>query len=180
VWYNGSTSQCSIRISRQGNGFTLIELLVVIAIIGILASLVLVAVANARMKAQDLRIKSGIRQLRILAEIHREAAADNSYTYIDECFWGYDTPLGSPGDINLCLGGIASSVLAVEKDILEANGAIFGIQVDVREDGEYYCVEAQMTSDSTQWYCSDSDGNTATRPIDADAPGNIQCNKSCE
>lgn len=62
---------------QKNKGFTLIELLVVIAIIGILASMILVALNTARTKAKDARVKNGMTQFRTAAQFYYEANGNN-------------------------------------------------------------------------------------------------------
>jgi len=58
---------------KKTKGFTLIELLVVIAIIGLLASIVLVSLNNARQKARDSKRLSDIRQVALALELYADS-----------------------------------------------------------------------------------------------------------
>jgi prepilin-type N-terminal cleavage/methylation domain-containing protein len=55
---------------NQSQGFTLIELLVVIAIIGLLASVVLVSMNSARIKARDTARLANIKQIQKALETY--------------------------------------------------------------------------------------------------------------
>jgi len=66
-----------IKIMRKQRGFTLIELLVVIAIIGLLSTLAVVALNNARMKARDARRISDINNIQTALELYHNDA--NAY-----------------------------------------------------------------------------------------------------
>ncbi len=68
---------------NRKKGFTLIELLVVIAIIGILSSIVLVALRGARNKAKDGRIIAEMSQLRGLAEVTYDGGAYDIASHSD-------------------------------------------------------------------------------------------------
>jgi prepilin-type N-terminal cleavage/methylation domain-containing protein len=63
-----------MRFTSQSNrGFTLIELLVVIAIIGVLASVVLSSMNQARMKGRDARRHADLKQFQVALEMYRTA-----------------------------------------------------------------------------------------------------------
>jgi len=62
----------------SSKGFTLIELLVVIAIIGILATIVLVSLNSARVRARDARRLSDMQQMSLAMEMYYDT---NSSAY---------------------------------------------------------------------------------------------------
>ena len=66
-------------LKTNKRGFTLIELLVVIAIIGLLATIVLVSLNNARSKANDAKVKSDLSQVMLGIEMYYSDQIPGSY-----------------------------------------------------------------------------------------------------
>jgi len=61
---------------KKQKGFTLIELLVVIAIIGLLSTLAVVALNNARQKSRDARRVADIKQIQTAFELYYNDVGD--------------------------------------------------------------------------------------------------------
>lgn len=93
-------------------GFTLVELLVVIAIIGLLASVVLISLNRARMKARDARRISDIRQLQIALSLYYSDY--NFYPGNNNQWYDQDGCLATYVDIGTLLG----SYITTPKDPL--------------------------------------------------------------
>ena len=75
----------TLHMRRPPTGFTLIELLVVVSLIGLLASIVLVSLSSARLKAKDAAIKEGLVQMRNLMEMN--ANDTGSYALLQPQQW---------------------------------------------------------------------------------------------
>lgn len=139
-------------MSKQSKGFTLIELLVVIAIIGILAALVLVALGNARQKANDARIQSNLGQLRTLAEVFYDA---NGAAYQSSSGKSFATCVATPNATN-CLGGIENDITAIKTDNNTAAGNTASITATA--SGQNFCLSSPLNSSASEFLCIDGTG----------------------
>ena len=106
-----------MKMQKNLKAFTLVELLVVVAIIGILATMMLPALAKARESARRAACKSNLHQLQLGMEMYAEA---NSERYPDslatlQTFMGgasvlkvfYCTSAGATNAINYVVGPTA-------------------------------------------------------------------------
>ena len=67
------------KLKQNQKGFTLIELLVVIAIIGLLASVVLLALNSARQKSRDAKRLADVRQIATALELYFDSQTTPAY-----------------------------------------------------------------------------------------------------
>lgn len=142
---------------KNKKGFTLIELLVVIAIIGILATIVLVSLNTARVKARDTRRLSDMQQLSLAMEMYYDKY--NSVYYDGTDFSSYVTALQS-----------ATLIGATPVDPSNS-----GSQVYVARDGSTsaYCFYTQLESTANHWAIASEDG--AGKRSSASAPAVDGC-----
>ena len=138
-------------------GFTLIELLVVIAIIGILASIVLVSLNNARSKARDVKRVGDIRQLQLALE----GFYDDNAAYP-----------GGDGAVGTC-SGAAAELDELVPDYIAAlptdqggGSVVYAYDAAAVADGQDYVLRADL----------EDVGHTAlSGDVDGDAAANFGC-----
>jgi prepilin-type N-terminal cleavage/methylation domain-containing protein len=130
-------------MKKLQKGFTLIELLVVIAIIGILASVVLVNVNNARNRGRAASVQSSLSSLRGIMEL--EGYTQDTNTYINP----------------LTVTNIGKVVTL--RNALIANGETVGGDTPIRGNGGigFWFMAARTRNGNAVdpvFYCADSAG----------------------
>lgn len=131
------------KLSGRTEGLTIIEVLVVVAIIGILSVLVLSGVGISRKKASDGRIRSDIRQIRVLAETsYNEQGA----SYVD---WSQHA-------------SIQSELTVLKADVDEQTGVPDSTIIRESQEKEF-CISAPLKA-ADGHFCTDVTGTIRLAP----------------
>ena len=136
---------------KKRRGFTLIELLVVIAIIGVITTLILTALGNARGKSNDAKVKAQLSSARARAELFN---TNNNSSYN-----------GAAGDIS----GPCNTANSLFTDVTsgmsaQLTGLPNGATVTCYSTTGAYAISALLPgAGGTNSWCVDSIGNSKAR-----------------
>ncbi len=157
---------------NKNKGFTLIELLVVVAIIGILSSVILASLNNARDKGKDASVKSQLSSMKAQAELFF-SKGDELYSGVcitgkEEGGFGTDT---DPGLLQAVI-----SATAIDNGGLNVSPSTAGAwnMITCHDSEDAWAVDAPMNDSaegSPSMFCVDSTGvsKESDEPISADA-----------
>jgi len=145
-------------------GFTLIELLVVIAIIGILSSIVLLAIGNARQGAADAGVKANLRTIRLQAEKYAIDAGSYGVQATST-----DSGLNCSGISGGMWGNstIKAAVLAAEAQAGSPGGSAgiggnVGVKSTCGSTASSWAIAVILKSNAANVWCVDSFGRAKT------------------
>ncbi len=135
-------------------GFTLIELLVVISILGLLSSVVLSSLGNARFRAADNALKAGLKQL---------AGQAQNYLVVNQ---GFGTGSGGGTDTALCTAGVfADTRIAEIRANIMANAATGATMTcTTGNSGALWAVSVSALRGGGAWCADNSSAFRATSP----------------
>jgi prepilin-type N-terminal cleavage/methylation domain-containing protein len=110
-----------LKKSKTKKGFTLIELLVVISIIGLLSTLAVVALGNARLRSRDAKRLSDMDAVSKAMQLY----AENQNTFVGACKDANGIALGLPQQISACVGDTTPPITTVSiRDYLPGVAAL--------------------------------------------------------
>ncbi len=153
--------------AKKKKGFTLIELLVVISIIGLLATVVIVAIFGpARAKGRDARRMADIHQINLAMEMcYDDATCNVSYKY----------PATTAG-INTVTQIDTDGAPLYLKVPCDPTGCDVGYTWTANAPPfQYYCVYVKLEAEPDTWFCTSNKGTmkkTAAAPY---VPNNTDC-----
>jgi prepilin-type N-terminal cleavage/methylation domain-containing protein len=142
--------------TTKQSAFTLIELLVVIAIIGILATVVIASLNNARNKGADASVKSNLNTARVQAELYYDSFGSYTSTGPSTYYGGDCITVGSVfrDTVNVSLSDPVTKAI---ESAYQAGGAA-GKQCRLSPDRQSYAIFVRLKTSSGYW-CVDSSGN---------------------